>query len=410
MKREGAAGIPDPRVLANAFSEFISASTLLEASYRELQQKVGHLNVQLAERNAALTKSLAENVRMRAALQQTIDSMPCGVMVLNAAESVVTINPEAQRLLGSTSAGATTLRDLSRLTGIDFSGMFNHGESLHDAEVCIAERNEDRWLAVGKRALDSAPTDETLPRSSTQLHSIWIIRDITAGKRAAEEREAARRATALAEISTILAHEIRNPLASLELFASLLTEDGADNEQWISNLRAGIRTLSGTVNNVLSLNGETLPTLAALDLSSCAHGAVEFVRPIAEQAGVVLSMTPRPAPIRILGNEDGIRQIILNLACNAIRHTSAGGHIEVSTRLTTRGNARQALLEVRDTGCGISEEVMGQIFDAGFSRNGETPGLGLAVCRRLALQHGGAIHVTSCVGSGSTFQVEFPAI
>src|ERR1700748_3578569 len=89
----------DPRLLADAFSEFISASTLLEASYRELQQKVAHLSVELADRNAELTRSLAENDRMRAALQQMIDSMPCGVLVLDTAETIVMINPEGRRLL-----------------------------------------------------------------------------------------------------------------------------------------------------------------------------------------------------------------------------------------------------------------------------------------------------------------------
>ena len=75
--------LPSPGLLADAFSEFISASSLLEASYRDLQQEVAHLGVELAQRNAALTRSLAENDRMRAALQQMIDSMPCGVLVLD---------------------------------------------------------------------------------------------------------------------------------------------------------------------------------------------------------------------------------------------------------------------------------------------------------------------------------------
>ena len=88
-----------PGALADAFSEFISASSLLEASYRDLQQEVAHLGVELAERNAALTRSLEENDRMRAALQQIIDSMPCGVLVSDDAESIVMINPEGRRLL-----------------------------------------------------------------------------------------------------------------------------------------------------------------------------------------------------------------------------------------------------------------------------------------------------------------------
>ena len=95
----GPEALHSPRMLADAFSEFISASSLLEASYRDLQQEVAHLGLELAERNAALSRSLAENDRMRAALQQMIDSMPCGVLVLDTAETIVMINPEGRRLL-----------------------------------------------------------------------------------------------------------------------------------------------------------------------------------------------------------------------------------------------------------------------------------------------------------------------
>ena len=91
--------LQSPKLLADAFSEFISASSQLESSYRDLQREVGQLGTELAERNAALTRSLAENEAMRGALQQIIDSMPCGVLVLDTAESIVTINPEGRALL-----------------------------------------------------------------------------------------------------------------------------------------------------------------------------------------------------------------------------------------------------------------------------------------------------------------------
>src|ERR1700678_4775784 len=89
----GPASLPGSGLLADAFSEFISASSLLEASYRDLQREVRHLGFEFAERNAALTRSLAENDRMRAALQQIIESMPCGVVVLDTVENLVMINP-----------------------------------------------------------------------------------------------------------------------------------------------------------------------------------------------------------------------------------------------------------------------------------------------------------------------------
>jgi two-component system sensor histidine kinase FlrB len=398
----------DPRQLADAFSEFISASSLLEASYRELQQKVAHLSVELADRNAALTRSLAENDRMRATLQQMIDSMPCGVLVLDTAEAIVMINPEGRRLLGLATGRLRTLRDLSKASGIHFEGLASATDGARDTEICRLCETGKRWLAIGRRQLAGMQANQE--SATAALHSIWILRDITLNKQAEMEREAARRATALAEISSILAHEIRNPLASLELFAGLIADDQSTNPQWIAHLRAGIRTLSGTVNNVLSMNGAGKPSVMPIDLIACVQAGVEFVQPIAEQANVTLSFQSAEESLTIHGNGDGIRQVLLNLISNAIRHTTAGGTVAVSIRRQARQTGTVAVVEVRDTGCGIADEQMQRLFEAGFSGTGETPGLGLAVCKRLMTQHGGAIRVSSRLQQGSTFQLEFPAI
>jgi two-component system sensor histidine kinase FlrB len=395
-------------MLADAFSEFISASSLLEASYRDLQREVRHLGIELAERNAALTRSLAENDRMRAALQQIIESMPCGVMVLDTAETIVMINPEGRRLLELGSVQVSNLPHLADLSQIDFKVLAAGAQEHLDTELCVASASGKRWLAVGNRRLGGISTAHEHGKAT--LRSIWILRDITASKQAEQEREAARSALALAEVSTTLAHEIRNPLASMELFAGLIAEDGANAAQWVSHLRAGIRQLSGTVNNVLSIHGGANPHLAPVDLTACVRGGVEFVRPIADQAGVLLSFQSADHELAIQGNENLLRQIVLNLICNAIRYTPAGGAIEVAVRRATHPQAGRAVVEVSDTGCGIAPYLIERIFEAGFSANGDTPGLGLAVCRRLVALHGGEIRASSVVDCGSIFRLEFPAL
>ncbi|HUZ95522.1 MAG TPA: ATP-binding protein [Edaphobacter sp.] len=396
-----------PQFLADAFSEFISASSQLEASYRGLQQKVAHLSGELADRNAALTRSLDENSRIRTALEKMIDSLPCGVLVLDSGDAIVTINPEGRRLLGVNLNRVRNLRQLSNASRIDFTALAASQSDGQDTELRLTNTAGDRWVAIGRRELACSPQEPEL--GGTQLRSIWILRDITATHEAEREREAARRATALAEISSILAHEIRNPLASLELFAELIAQDPGAASQWIAHLRAGIRTLSGTVNNVLSMNGENHLRFAPLDLSECVREAVEFVRPVAEQANVHLGFQPAQEPLTVQGNADGIRQVVLNLVCNAIRHTPAEGRIDVSVGQERGPAGTIASVEVRDTGCGIPEEQKAQLFEAGFSGTGETPGLGLAVCERLMRLHAGCIRVWSQVNKGSRFCLEFPA-
>jgi two-component system sensor histidine kinase FlrB len=397
-------------LLADAFSEFIAASSQLEASYRDLQQEVAHLGVELAERNTALTRSLAENDRIRAALQQIIDSMPCGVLVLDSDEFIVTINPEGRRLLDVGNVQVGSLRELSAVSQVDFAALVARSGQELDSEVCIAYAGGMRWVAIGNRKLLCEPADREFESQTLRLKSIWIMRDITASKQAERERENARNAMALAEVSSILAHEIRNPLACMELFAGLIAEDRGNDAPWVSPLRAGIRQLSGTVNNVLNMHCGGNLHLGPIDLVDTMQSGVEFVRPIADQAGVDLFFRGADDKLMVLGNENLLRQIILNLVCNAIRHTAPGGKIEVSmSELSLLGNT-SALVEITDTGCGMEPQILDRIFEPGFSGTGDTPGLGLAVCKRLMVSHNGEIRVSSQVNQGTTFRLEFPTL
>jgi len=401
---------PSPQLLADAFSEFISASTVLEASYRELQQEVVRLSSELSQRNAALSRSLEENDRMRAALQQMLDSMPCGILVLDRFERIVMINPEGRKLLELSDAHPGSLQELAALCLVDFGALAKRPTGSFEHEVSRRSRCGMQWLAIGHRALSGAlETGERSGRGDS-LQSIWILRDITAKKQAEAEREKMRNATALAQISMMLAHEIKNPLASMELFAGLIEQEPAEVSQWIAHLRAGIRSLSGTVNNVLSLSGDNTLHLSPIRLAECVESGVEFVRPIADQAGVSLSFGAEETGTQILGNEDAIRQIVLNVVSNAIRFTAQGGIVSVRLQTLKRGGIRHAALTVRDTGCGMPEHVVARVFDTGFSGAGETPGLGLAVCKRLINQHGGDIRAASQLNQGTSIHMEFPIL
>lgn len=273
--------------LADAFSEFIATSSRLEKSYRALQREVLHLNGELADRNAKLSATLAENIRMQ------------------------------------------------------------------------------------------------------------------------QEREASRNAIALAQVSTMLAHEMRNPLASMELFADLIENDSIRRGEWITNLRAGIRTLSGTVNNVLSFHENVHPSpmkLIPLRLGDVIRQALTFMLPVAEQSDVALRFSPLPQSGVMLGNENALRQVLFNLIANAIRHTPAGGSIDFSLKCAG------GWLELRcaDNGTGIAEDMLDRIFEPGFTGQGEGVGLGLAVCERIVHCHNGRITAHNRDEGGACFVLEFP--
>jgi two-component system sensor histidine kinase FlrB len=406
-------------VLAGEFTEFIAAASRLEVSYRELQEEVSALGLELSDRNAALNISLAENERMRVALQQIVDSMPCGVLVLDRRGKISMINPESRRLLGLDQAHfetgfQPTLREISLISGVNLEASYKSALSGDtELEFCVRDSAGKHWIEVRNRRIicESAHGDEL-------DQTILILRDVTAQKRAEQEREAGRKAMALAEITTILAHEIRNPLASLELFAELIEKDEGRRGEWIPNLRAGIRSLSGTVNNVLSFHGSGALKLSPVSLPALIGRAIQFVQPLADQAEVSLEWSAGHDQIQVMGNDSGLQQLVLNLVSNAIHHTPAGGCVTVALRSEQKTvqsendikNSERVMVEFSDTGCGIHPDQIDRVFEPGFSGRGDTSGLGLAVCERIMKQHGGTISVSNIVKSGARFTLLFPVL
>jgi two-component system sensor histidine kinase FlrB len=224
------------------------------------------------------------------------------------------------------------------------------------------------------------------------------------------ERESARRLIALAEMSSVLAHEIRNPLGTMELVAELLggcTELNPRATGWVKELQAGIRSLSATVNNVLRFHTLGAPTLVLVPLSTLLRDAVDFVRPLADKAGVDISLEEDLGEIEIAGSNSELQQVIFNLAINAFQHTEAGGKFRIRAWREHRPAEQFAVVELADTGRGIKAEDLARIFEPGFTTR-QSPGLGLTICRKIVHQHKGTLTVRSQPGKGTTFTMELP--
>jgi two-component system, sensor histidine kinase FlrB len=226
------------------------------------------------------------------------------------------------------------------------------------------------------------------------------------------ERETARRAQALAEVATVLAHEIRNPLASLELFAGLLAESpelGEDNQRIVGHVQAGLRTLAATVNNVLQFHSKPPQDLVPTNLANLVRMTLEFLAPLAMQSGVQLEFDDELGNVCVGADPHSLQQVLLNLAMNAMRFMAGGGELKVAGSMTDVGNGRQAELRISDTGPGIAPESRAHIFEPGFTTRPGSPGLGLPVCKKIMEQHGGTIELVEAA-PGATFVLKFRAV
>jgi len=389
--------------LTEAFKAFMATADRMEASYGQLQAEVARLRRELEERNAALTVSLAENKNIRAALKRILDALPCGVIVIDANDGIVLVNPEASRLLGTPANSASLLQQFPA----HIQPLLKAAISRDDEhEITLNAEKTARWLSIRRTALhvESSPDNG---RASDQF--VLILRDVTARKEAEQQRETSRNMLALGEMAAVLAHEIRNPLGSMELWTSVLDKQstiGEEGKYCVEHLQAGIRALSATVNNVLQFHGHGSAGLVRLKVKTVLQNGIAFVRPLAEQAGVKLAINLEIDNEEIEGDPNGLQQVILNLAINAFRHTLTGGSLSISAR----SNEKLLLVDFADTGEGIAEQDLKNIFNPGFSRGSQRPGLGLTICQRIMEQHRGAIRVISRACQGTRFSLEFPIL
>jgi signal transduction histidine kinase len=387
------------RSLAAAFVSFTQTAGALETTYTKLQGEVGRLRNELENKNRSLAESLEENRRIRTYLSEILEGLPCGVLVFDGSKSLRMINPAARRLL--TAGDDSPLPETSALKLL--------GPLLAELED---SRHEQEWLVQGGEGERTiGMTCAKLTAHASGDDSVVILRDITEAKQLERERETVRRTQALAEMATLLAHEIRNPLGSLELFAGLLADalkDQAELQLWINHVQAGLRALAATVNNVLHFHSQPAASLLPVNLVRIVGETVEFLRPLARQHGMAIDLRTGEDAVSILADPPRLQQAFLNVALNAFSAMQPGGALRISVFRGKEAFGPAAAVAFADQGAGIRAENLEKVFTSGFTTHPGSPGIGLAVTRKFVEQHAGAIRVESQEGRGTTFTLVFP--
>ena len=218
-----------------------------------------------------------------------------------------------------------------------------------------------------------------------------------------------------------MSHELRTPLNSIIGFSEMLTggvvgELNARHRDYVDNILTSGRHLLRLINELLDLSMAEADrielTNAPFSLTALCDRAASQVTPQLAGKGLTLSRTSEAADLALLGDETRLLQVLLNLLSNAIKFTPAGGEIGLHMKLS----GKQAILVVTDTGIGIPQGQMNELFRP-FARLDkayvasvvEGVGLGLALCKRLVELHGGTIRLASTVGEGTSAIVTLPS-
>jgi len=225
------------------------------------------------------------------------------------------------------------------------------------------------------------------------------VRDLEA------QQERNKRLIAMGEMAARIVHEIRNPLCSVELYASMLEAELASSEhrRLAAGISAGVSGMNRILTNMLDFARPRRIVLRSARLDRIAEEALAFVKPIAENRGVLIDCTL--APREVIADAELLKQVFMNIIINAIQAVRPAGAVRVCVG---EWNGAPAAA-VSDEGEGIRPEHRERIFDPFFTTKDAGTGLGLAVAARIMEAHGGTISVESEPGAGSTFRLLFPA-
>lgn len=367
--------------LEQAFELFNQMSTQLTASYSMLEARVTELKGQLALVSAQRMQELAEKERLANRLQNLLDLLPGGVIVIDAHGRVREANPAACELLGLPLEGELWRHVIAR---------------------CFAPREDDghevslkdgRRLSISTRSLDAEPGQ------------LVLLNDLTETRHLQDQLARHERLSSLGRMVASLAHQIRTPLSAALLYASHLTEQQLPVEtqqRFAGRLKERLHELEHQVRDMLVFARGELPLTDRVTpkvlLQSLQAAALTHVQDL---------------PIRwqcdshdgeVLCNRDTLVGAVLNLIENAVQ--ASGGDVRLKVHLYTRGNTLR--LCVSDSGSGIEPAVLARLGEPFFTTKTTGTGLGLTVVKAVARAHQGELQLRSRLGRGTCALVLLP--
>ncbi|MGA2260559.1 MAG: ATP-binding protein [Acidobacteriota bacterium] len=222
-----------------------------------------------------------------------------------------------------------------------------------------------------------------------------------------ERLKRADRLAAIGNLSAGLAHEIRNPLASIEGAAGILEQGRVTEEQrleFLGIIRKECRRLNRLLSNLLDFARPPAPRRQTIAVEPLLESVIDLIAPATANKQIRLRKAISPPGVTLDGDGEQLKQVILNLLLNAVQAMPDGGEI----RLAAHPENSDLLIEVIDEGCGIAPESLDKIFTPFFTTKEEGTGLGLAVAYQIVSQHGGILRARNNPERGMTFSILLP--
>ena len=367
---------------------------------------VAVLSGELADRLRVAGQELARTSTELAELQAfnayVIDSLTSGLATVDQHGMVISFNPAAEQITGMAAASAIgrPARDIMQLPDA-FAESIEAGDTESRRTEFSFMREDRRQVQIG---LSTAP----LVTPQGQMGRLLTFQDVTDARRREREARIQQRLAAVGEMAAGIAHEIRNPLASMSGSIQVLRQELPLNPEQAQLMEIVLREserLNNTIKSFLAYARPQRATLSTLDLRKALHDTAVLLRNSSEiKEGHSVEVEAPDGAVMFDADEAQVKQIVWNLATNGLRAMPDGGRL----RLRTSANADGAILAVQDEGVGIPHEELDGIFQPFRGAFFKGSGLGLSIVHRIVSDYGGEIQVTSEQGKGTTVTVRLP--
>jgi two-component system sensor histidine kinase PilS (NtrC family) len=362
-------------------------------------------------------EALAAEVRqVQLEADDVLRNIRTGVITVDADGHLLYANPASEEILGLRARdwlGRVVMPEFARLAPEFWAAVTStarRGVRLMRVEAMV--HRADRVFPIGVTTTTLDGPEGARPRVSA------IFTDISDSKRLEELHLRAERLEAVAELSSSLAHEIKNPLASIRSSVEQLSRSSRSNpdEKFLANLivRESDR-LSRLLSEFLDFSRVRVTECRPVDLHQVAEAAIRVVRQHPEcSAGVKIAIEGTATPME--GDEDLLHRVVSNLVLNAVQAAGPRAKVVVHTGRAAPnelpggvGIDNAVALRVSDNGPGIPEELRARLFEPFATGRVGGTGLGLAIVQRAVEAHRGLVLVDSNAGQGTTFTIYFPA-
>jgi signal transduction histidine kinase len=261
-------------------------------------------------------------------------------------------------------------------------------------------------------ALGLVADRERRARGEVERLNVELSGTLTRLQAAQEKLVEAERMATVGRLSLKVAHEVRNPIAAIELNAELLGDivqerPGSHMDEataLVGAIREQVSALDALTEEYLAFARFPKPQFEEDSINDMVAAVADFVRPLAQRQGITVTVATDSAVPPMNFDRSLLRQAVLNLIKNGLEALSEGGTLGVTTAVVDD----TVEISVRDTGPGISPEVGRRLFEQFFTTKPQGTGLGLSITRQIAEEHGGRMRWTSAPGEATTFTIALP--